>query len=156
MLRHHPGPILADSNQLKQSRQKLKHRSSKEKKAKRAQSIDWTQQQQQQQQQHLMDSSAASAATTASTGNHTEDYYSVPRKCHRAVSSNYLDQSVENCPWNEGGTCQFAVVPQPPSTPPPSPPYKGDSTNAVSAMDSNHVDEIARADSMQDISRYYQ
>lgn len=144
----------SSSAQLKQSIQSTKNKLKNTKKSKassssskRAQSIDWTsnqydQQQQQQQQQPQQPQ-------------HTEDYYSVPRKCHRAVSQNYLDQQPAS-DWPADASA-FSSVPVPPSSPPPSPPYaneamwRGDSAAAAAV----NGDEIQRADSMQDISRYY-
>ena len=92
---------------------------------------------------------------------------SVPRKCHRAVSSTYLDQqpiattaamvtSAESCPWNDGGPCSFgmAIPPQPPSSPPPTPPNGGGNRHSLHG---GGMSDMGVSDSVvgQEISRYY-
>lgn len=149
---------------IQMTKQKLKHtgnhsktldeRSSSSQRAKRAQSIDWTNQDPNIQQQQQI-----TAQVNAMHAN--EDYYSVPRKCHRAVSSNYLDQDVHSTGGASWATdpkvdlYHFSSVPQPPPSPPPSPPYQTSQAASWAASTSDNGDGIARADSISDMARFY-
>ena len=159
---------------IQSTRNKLRNTSSsstKKQRAKRAQSIDWT-----------AESAAHVGHMTPTSANHqyvggAEDYYSVPRKCHRTVSSDYLDaagssaahvapstssgattatnatsdgtQLTSDChyPWSDPHG--FSTAPVPPSSPPPTPPY------ANQALWADDPDAVLRADSMHDVSKYY-
>ena len=127
-------PPFFSADTIQNSRQKLKKTKKKEAEAKRAQSIDWTGQGE----LAVGDSwtnSQFNDATTASAGdqnrqvnfvahhansysNSGEEYYSVPRKCHRVSSSGYLSLQ----PTTSDAGDRFSV-PQPPSSPPPTPPF---------------------------------
>lgn len=152
-----PLPPPTDSQILKQSiqntRQKLRNTRNKnnDKRAKRAQSIDWTAQPD----SFGTDSPILEHNQTHVQVNHSataEDYYSVPKKCHRTVSSNYLDHSMDY-PWSDGSHFS-STIPQPPTSPPPSPPYANKAMWARQTSTEN-PDAVMRADSLSDMSKYY-